>query len=55
MTLSEYKSTIKKSHKPRIVIFLVKDKKVLLGYKKTGWGKRYYLGIGGKVEPNETI
>lgn len=28
---------------------------VLLGCKKTGFGKGYYLGIGGKVENSESI
>lgn len=28
---------------------------VLLGYKKTGFGKGKYTGVGGKVENNETI
>lgn len=55
MNLIEYKSTLKKNHKPRTVIFLVKDDNVLLGYKKSGFGKGYYLGIGGKVEENETV
>lgn len=39
----------------RTVVLLTKDSEVLLGYKKTGFGKRKYLGIGGKVEPGETI
>ena len=29
--------------------------RVLLGYKKTGFGQGKYTGIGGKVEPGETI
>lgn len=28
---------------------------VLLGYKKTGFGKGKFTGIGGKVEKNETV
>ncbi len=28
--------------------------RVLLGYKKTGFGKGKYMGIGGKIEPGET-
>lgn len=55
MDLSEYKKTLTKNHKPRTVIFLVKEDKVLLGYKKNGFGKGYYLGIGGKVEKNESV
>lgn len=38
----------------RTVVFLVKDSQVLLGFKKTGFGKGNYLGIGGKVEKAET-
>ncbi len=38
----------------RTVVFLVKDSQVLLGFKKTGFGKGNYLGIGGKVEGGET-
>lgn len=39
----------------RTVLFLIKEKKVLLGYKKTGFGQGNYLGIGGKQEKVETI
>lgn len=39
----------------RTVLLLIKDSKVLLGFKKTGFGKGNYLGIGGKVESTETI
>jgi 8-oxo-dGTP diphosphatase len=31
------------------------DRAVLLGYKKTGFGSGKYTGVGGKVEPGETI
>lgn len=33
--------------------FVVKDGKVLLGYKKRGFGVGKYNGFGGKVEPGE--
>jgi 8-oxo-dGTP diphosphatase len=36
------------------VTFLVKGNLVLLGYKKTGFGQGNYLGIGGKIENQET-
>lgn len=39
----------------RTVLLLVKDDQVLLGFKKIGFGKGNYLGIGGKVENDETI
>lgn len=38
----------------RTALLLIKDTKVLLGYKKSGFGKGNYLGIGGKVEDGET-
>lgn len=38
----------------RTAVFLIDDKKVLLGYKKTGFGRGNFLGIGGKVESGET-
>ncbi|KAG9121313.1 hypothetical protein FRC07_002763, partial [Ceratobasidium sp. 392] len=31
------------------------NKKVLLGYKKRGFGKGMYNGFGGKVDPGETV
>lgn len=36
-------------------IFLLKKDKVLLGYKKRGFGKGYFVGIGGKVMGKESI
>ena len=41
--------------RPRTVTFLLRGTEVLLGLKKQGFGKQYLLGIGGKVEPGETI
>ena len=40
------------------VCFLVKntpERQVLLGFKKAGFGAGKYAGIGGKVEPGETV
>ncbi|KAF8067738.1 NUDIX hydrolase domain-like protein [Lyophyllum atratum] len=34
--------------------FIVQDGKVLLGYKKRGFGKHKFNGFGGKVEDGET-
>ncbi|KAL6303316.1 NUDIX hydrolase domain-like protein [Sparassis latifolia] len=34
--------------------FVRQDGKLLLGYKKRGFGKDLYNGFGGKVEPGET-
>jgi 8-oxo-dGTP diphosphatase len=41
----------------RTLVFLVerKEQRVLLGYKKAGFGKGRLLGIGGKVEVGESI
>ena len=55
MSLDNYKESLKNELKPRTVVFLVKENKVLLGYKKRGFGKGYYIGIGGKVEEKESI
>jgi 8-oxo-dGTP diphosphatase len=55
MNLAEYKFTLTSPLKPRTVTFLTRNSEVLLGYKKTGFGQGYYIGIGGKVEENETI
>ena len=55
MNLREYKKNIKNPLKPRSIVFLMRDDEFLLGLKKTGFGKGYYLGIGGKLEQGETI
>ncbi|TFK41513.1 NUDIX hydrolase domain-like protein [Crucibulum laeve] len=34
--------------------FIIQNGKILLGYKKRGFGKHKYNGFGGKVEGNET-
>ncbi|KAF8632048.1 hypothetical protein AX15_002070 [Amanita polypyramis BW_CC] len=34
--------------------FIVQGRKILLGYKKRGFGKGMFNGFGGKVEPGET-
>lgn len=34
--------------------FVIQDGKLLLGYKKRGFGQHIYNGFGGKVEPGET-
>ncbi len=38
----------------RTLCFLVKNEKVLLGYKKTGFGKGNIVGIGGGVDDGES-
>lgn len=55
MNLKAYKATITSPILPKTVTFLLKETHVLLGFKKSGFGKGNYLGIGGKVENDETI
>jgi len=37
------------------VSLIIKSGKILLGYKKRGFGKDMYNGFGGKVEPGESV
>lgn len=37
------------------LVFVHDDQKVLLGYKKRGFGSGRWNGFGGKVEPGETL
>ena len=37
------------------LLFLIKDNQILLAMKKRGFGSGRYNGVGGKIEPNETI
>jgi hypothetical protein len=42
----------------RFSLIFIRDlanKKVLLGLKKRGFGVNKFVGLGGKVEPNETL
>ncbi|MCB9802648.1 8-oxo-dGTP diphosphatase [Candidatus Nomurabacteria bacterium] len=39
----------------RTLAFLIKDDKILLAFKKRGFGQGFYNGFGGKLEPEETI
>jgi mutator protein MutT len=55
MRLVSYTKNLKHQLRPRSVTFLVKNEQILLGKKKEGFGKGYWIGIGGKVEPGETL
>lgn len=44
-----------KSPSQRTLCFLIKENQVLLAKKKKGFGEGKWLGIGGKVEANETV
>jgi ADP-ribose pyrophosphatase YjhB (NUDIX family) len=37
------------------LLFLLKDTEILLAMKKRGFGKDRWNGVGGKIEPGETI
>lgn len=53
MKFTEYKHSLHKKLLPRTVTFLIKGNQVCLGLKERGFGKGYYLGIGGKVEEDD--
>lgn len=44
-----------KSAKILTLLFIIQDNKILLGFKKRGFGMGHYNGFGGKVDPDETI
>ncbi|GLC37806.1 hypothetical protein PLESTB_001478600 [Pleodorina starrii] len=57
-TASEFVAKILTSGMKRKLLTLVMindGSRVLLGYKKRGFGAGYYNGFGGKVEPGETV
>ncbi len=37
------------------ILLIEKNGKILLGQKKRGFAKGFFIGIGGKQDPNETI
>lgn len=41
--------------KTATLLFLLKDDRILLAMKKRGFGAGRYNGVGGKIEPDETI
>ncbi|HSE29786.1 MAG TPA: 8-oxo-dGTP diphosphatase [Candidatus Saccharimonadales bacterium] len=41
--------------KQTTIVFLLKDDQVLLAMKKRGFGAGKWNGVGGKVEPGETV
>jgi 8-oxo-dGTP diphosphatase len=55
MQMATYTSNVKKSLQPGTLCFFFKQDSILLGMKKEGFGKGKWLGIGGKVGPNESI
>jgi len=53
--LIAYKDQTRSSLSPRTLCFLIREGQVLLGKKKKGFGEGKWLGIGGKIESDETI
>jgi mutator protein MutT len=41
--------------KPVTLLFLLRDNEILLAMKKRGFGEGRWNGVGGKIEPGETI
>ena len=41
--------------KPTTLLFLRRDDRILLAMKKRGFGVGKWNGVGGKVQPNETV
>lgn len=55
MPLAKYKEMLHEPVRLTTIVLLRDGDRVLLGLKKTGFGKGNWLGIGGKVEQNERI
>ncbi len=54
MNIEEYKKSLKAPLRDRTLMFLKRNDEVVIGFKKRGFGKDNYLGIGGKVEQGES-
>jgi 8-oxo-dGTP pyrophosphatase MutT (NUDIX family) len=55
MKIKEYKQNLPEKLKPRTLCFFIKENKILLGFKKRGYGSNRYAGIGGKFEEGNDI
>lgn len=56
MLVKDYLKNCPKQISKRTLCFLLNNsKEVLLGKKKRGFGEGNYLGVGGKVNDNETV
>ena len=57
MSYTCFKDSLKYFNKKKLLTLIHildrENERVLLGYKKSGFGKGFYNGFGGKVEPNE--
>lgn len=43
------------TEKVTTLLFLVRDDEILLAMKKRGFGANRYNGVGGKLDPGETV
>lgn len=55
MKLAEYKEVFNNSQRKATLCFLVKNGEILLALKKRGLGEGKWNGVGGKLEPGETV
>lgn len=55
MKLKNFKKKAEFTLRQTTLCFLVRDDEILLGMKKRGFGKGKWNGIGGKLNPSETI
>jgi ADP-ribose pyrophosphatase YjhB (NUDIX family) len=53
--IDKFEKSIKKPLRKVTLLFLVKDKKILLAMKKRGFGKGRWNGVGGKQNEGEKI
>ena len=55
MKVSEYKSALNTNLRQTTLCFLVKGERILLARKREGFGAGRWNGVGGKVEPGESV
>ncbi len=55
MSLIEFKSKVPHPLRITTIVFLLRNDEVLLAMKKRGFGEGHWNGVGGKVEPGESV
>jgi len=55
ITIDSYLKQLDTQPIQRTLCFLLQDNKVLLGRRRRGVGKGKYVGVGGRVEANESV
>ena len=55
MSIEEYKEKISLPLRQATLVYLIKDNLILLAMKKRGFGVGKWNGVGGKLNPGETI